>query len=86
MFILALSSLSLTPGTKPSEFPLVLFSPGLGYRDQVLEENTPHFILAHSTLKKKPTEEPPFHTAKFYSPGANVPLFISRDVEGFYLL
>lgn len=59
MFILALNSLSLTPGTKPSEFPLVLFLPGPGYRDQVLEENKPHFILAHSTLKKKPTEDPP---------------------------
>lgn len=58
MFILALNSLSLTPGTKPSDFPLVLFLPGLGYRDQVLEENTPQFLLAHSTLKKSPLEDP----------------------------
>lgn len=54
MFILALNSLSLTLGMKPSDFPLVLFLPGLGYRDQVLKENAPHFILAHSILKKKP--------------------------------
>lgn len=53
MFILALNSLSLTPGTKPSDFPLVLFLPGLAYRDQVLKENAPHFILAHSIPKKK---------------------------------
>lgn len=58
MFILALNSLSLTPGTNPSDFPLVLLLPGLGYRGQVLKENTPHFILAHSILKKKPTEDP----------------------------
>lgn len=59
MFILALNSLSLTPGTKPSDFPLVLFLPGLAYRDQVLKENAPHFILAHSIPKKKKKKKDP---------------------------
>lgn len=89
MFTLALNRLALLQAQNQVAFLLFFSYLASDTANRVLKENTMHFILAPSILKKKKKtpnhKRPPSHTANFYSLGASTLLLISSEVEGCYL-